>query len=256
MKKILIILCLLIVLSSCNVTSKSEFENLLSNYPHNSDYLKEYELEFNQSKNIVYAINKVNYPNFLTPRSSQYLAFKTNNVWLVNTNYRLSSGYVPKDLIKVENVDYIKRENQQMLINNKAFDAYKKLYEASLLENLELMIFSAYRSYEYQENLYKKEDNNYVAQPGASEHQTGMAIDIATPSTGLTNHFDNTPEAKWLENNAYKFGFIQRYPKDKEHITGYPYESWHYTFVGESVAENIKSKNITLEEYLYQYILL
>jgi D-alanyl-D-alanine carboxypeptidase len=90
-------------------------------------------------------------------------------------------------------VDYIKRENQQMLINNKAFEAYKKLYEASLLENLELMIFSAYRSYEYQENLYKKEDNNYVAAPGASEHQTGMALDIATPSTGLTNHFDNLP---------------------------------------------------------------
>ena len=143
-----------------------------------------------------------------------------------------------------------------MMIDQTTLNAYILLFNDSLLHNLNLTIFSSYRSYEYQESIYNKEENSYVAAPGTSEHQTGLAIDISTKKTGLTSHFDNTPECIWLTNNAHKYGFIKRYPKEKEHITGYPYESWHYRYVGIEIAEIIYNNNITLEEYFYQYIIL
>ena len=143
-----------------------------------------------------------------------------------------------------------------MLIDKETLSAYTKLFNASLLNNIQLTVFSAYRSYEYQEALYNKEDNTFVAAPGTSEHQTGTALDIANINTGLTIHFDETKESIWLQNNAYKYGFIQRYPKGKEHITGYPYESWHYRYVGIKIAKVIFEQNLTLEEYFYQYIII
>ena len=164
-----------------------------------------------------------------------------------------------------------------MLIDKETLSAYTKLFNASLLDNIHLTVFSAYRSYEYQESLYNKEDNTFVAAPGTSEHQTGTALDIANINTGLTIHFDETKESIWLQNNAYKYGFIQRYPKGKEHITGYPYESWHYRYVGKEAAKDIMAsglcleeyldvgikiakvifeQNLTLEEYFYQYIII
>lgn len=256
MKKILIFIFLLLIISSCHKNTENEFKTLINNYPHNDNLFEEYESEYNKTKNIIYSINKVNYPSFLVPKSFNNLAFNINNVWLVNTNFTLSKGFIPKNLVPVSNVDYVKRNNEQMLINEKALIAYQQLYQAALLENLELMLFSAYRSYDYQEALYNKKDNTYIASPGASEHQTGCALDIAISATGLTSHFDNTVEAKWLMNNAYKYGFIQRYKSNKQNITGYPYESWHYTYVGESIAENIHKMDLTLEEYFYQYILI
>ncbi|MBE6131552.1 MAG: D-alanyl-D-alanine carboxypeptidase family protein [Erysipelotrichaceae bacterium] len=256
MKKLIYILLFLLILTSCNQTSTNPFYNIIKDYPHNSNLINEYEKVYNETNNIIYAINKVNYPNFLTPNSSNHLAFKINNLQLVNTNYKLSKTYIPKTLVEVTNVDYIKRSNQTMMIDQNTLNAYILLFNESLLNNLNLTIFSSYRSYEYQESLYNKEENSFIAAPGASEHQTGLAIDISTKDTGLTKHFDNTPECVWLTNNAHKYGFIKRYPKDKEHITGYPYESWHYRYVGVEVAKIIYNNNLTLEEYFYQYIIL
>lgn len=256
MKKLLYILLLLLLLTSCNKITPNTFYDIIKNYPHNKEKLNEYEKIYNETNNIIYAINKVNYPTFLTPNSTNYLAIDYNNIFFVNTNYKLNKTYIPKNLVAVENVDYIKRTNQTMMIDQTTLDAYTNLFSAALLNNLELTIFSAYRSYEYQESLYNKEESSYVALPGASEHQTGLAIDISTKKTGLTSFFDNTLECSWLTNNAHKYGFIKRYPKGKEHITGYPYESWHYRYVGIEIAEIIYANNLTLEEYFYQYIIL
>ena len=90
-----------------------------------------------------------------------------------------------------------------------------------------------------------------VANPGFSEHQTGLAMDISSLSANrdLTEEFGETIEGKWLKENAHLFGFILRYPKGKESITGYQYEPWHFRYVGEKVAPIIFSKNLTLEEY-------
>ena len=118
---------------------------------------------------------------------------------------------------------------------------------------LNIPLVSGYRSYETQENLYnkyvkkdgEKKANTYSAKPGESEHQTGLAFDIGS----VDRSFANTIEAKWLAENAYLYGFIIRYPKDKEEITGYNYEPWHLRYVGQELAKYLKKNNLTLEEY-------
>ena len=93
---------------------------------------------------------------------------------------------------------------------------------------------------------------SYSAYPGQSEHQTGLCVDFITSDMGeeLTEAFELTAAYQWLSQNAYKFGFILRYPKGKESITGYTYEPWHYRFVGREAATDIYVGNLTLEEYL------
>ena len=92
---------------------------------------------------------------------------------------------------------------------------------------------------------------SYSAKPGTSEHQTGLCVDFITSTmTGLNTTFENTDAFAWLSQNAYKFGFILRYPKGKEGITGYTYEPWHYRFVGREAATDIYYGHLTLEEYL------
>ena len=93
---------------------------------------------------------------------------------------------------------------------------------------------------------------SYSAKPGQSEHQTGLCIDFITSTMGgeLTEAFETTPAFAWLSQNAYKFGFILRYPKEKEGITGYTYEPWHYRFVGREAATDIYNGGMTLEQYL------
>lgn len=95
---------------------------------------------------------------------------------------------------------------------------------------------------------------SYSALPGQSEHQTGLCVDFITSEMGgkLTEEFENTAAFEWLSKNAYKFGFILRYPKDKESITGYTYEPWHYRFVGREAATDIYNGDMTFEQYLQQ----
>lgn len=119
---------------------------------------------------------------------------------------------------------------------------------------------SAYRPYEYQKALhdrYKQADgavkaNTYSAKAGYSEHETGLCLDVSSPSVNynLVQAYGTTEEGKWLARNAHKHGFIIRYPKGKEKITGYDYEPWHIRYVGKTAAGEIYKKNQTLEEYL------
>lgn len=179
-----------------------------------------------------------------TNASSDYLI-------LVNKNNSISKDYVPKDLVNVTGVDYIKRENEVMKLNKKALECYQLLYNEAKKEGYNLTIFSAYRSYEKQQTLWEaRQDENYVAKPGQSEHQTGLSVDISTRDIGITTNFMNSDAYKFLINNAYKYGFIIRYPKDKEDITGYYFEPWHYRYVGIDVSTKIFENKLTLEEYL------
>src|SRR5690606_25707577 len=116
-----------------------------------------------------------------------------------------------------------------------------------------------YRSYSYQSNLYnryvrshgKTEADRFSARPGHSEHQTGLAFDFGGKNQAhwLEKSFEGTKEGKWLLANAHKYGFILRYPKGKEKITGYIYEPWHYRYVGSKKASEIKNSKLTMEEY-------
>ena len=132
----------------------------------------------------------------------------------------------------------------------------------SLLSKYHLIVFSipsanlvsGYRSYYDQKSTYnywvsvygQKDADTISARPGHSEHQTGLAFDI----TSLNSSYGETEEGIWLRENCFKYGFIIRYPKGKEHITGYAYEPWHIRYVGVEHATYIMNNNLTLEEYL------
>lgn len=131
-----------------------------------------------------------------------------------------------------------------------AFDSMKN---DAAKEGLTLWNASGFRSYELQKSLYtryserdgKAAADRYSARPGYSEHQTGLAIDLNT----ITTAFADTPEGKWVAENCWKYGFILRYPKDKEEQTGYMYEAWHIRYLGTEVAEKIYKSGLCLEEY-------
>ncbi|MGN7386458.1 M15 family metallopeptidase [Sporosarcina sp. SAFN-015] len=139
--------------------------------------------------------------------------------------------------------------------------AFDEMAAEAKLSGINLTAFSTYRSFEYQTSLYDRyvskdgveKADRYSARPGYSEHQTGLAFDIGEVNYEkywASNKFAETEAGKWVAANAYRYGFILRYPEGKEHITGYMHESWHFRYVGKSLAEEIFKRNITLEEYL------
>ena len=181
---------------------------------------------------------------------------------IANKHYKLSSSYVPDNLITIES-KYAKYYNGQ--VNATVYEAYKKMYEDAKKEGLTILIQSPYRSYDTQYSIYngyvardgKAIADTYSARPGYSEHQTGLAIDFATPTTtGLSNdEFGTTLEFNWLVNHAHEYGFILRYKQSEEYITGYMYESWHYRYVGVDAATTIYNEGLNFEEYFTYYVL-
>ncbi|MBR6690652.1 MAG: M15 family metallopeptidase [Bacilli bacterium] len=181
-----------------------------------------------------------------------------NELMLTNKFYSLDTSYNSDNMVKVSK-QYSYGENQ--MVTQDTFDAFLSMFNAAKEEDLTLIINSSYRSYEDQEEIYneykstrgEKAANKIAAKPGFSEHQTGMSIDIQTyGSTAKT--FEEFDEFKWLQQNAHKYGFILRYPKDKEYLTGYEYESWHYRYVGIEVATYIHKNNITFDEYYAYFV--
>lgn len=177
---------------------------------------------------------------------------------LVNKTYSLPSNYVPSGLTKVKlPVAYTSYEANRM--RRVAADALYNLYLSAKESGLNIVARSGYRSYSTQKSIYtssvKRNGLNYAtrynAQPGHSEHQTGLTMDITCKAVGnkLSTSFENTPEGKWVKKNAHKFGFIIRYPRGKESITGYAYEPWHLRFIGVDQASKIYSSGLTMEEY-------
>lgn len=174
------------------------------------------------------------------------------NLILVNKYHYLTKSYVPNNLVPI-NPDYAR---SGMSLVKEAKEAFEKLSQDAKQDNMMIFAISSYRSYDYQLNLYntyveadgKKAADTYSARAGFSEHQTGLVVDIYDGITPYTS-FEETKEFKWMQENAHKYGFILRYPKDKVKITGYQYESWHYRYVGTKIAKIIKEKNLSLEEY-------
>ena len=180
------------------------------------------------------------------------------HLMLTNKFYSLDNTYNSDTMITVSK-QYSYGENQ--MVTSKTYNAFLNMFNAAKKEDLTLIINSSYRSYEEQEEIYNslknsKGDeyaNKIAAKPGFSEHQTGMAIDIQTYGSNASN-FEEFDEFKWLQENAHKYGFILRYPKDKEYLTGYEYESWHYRYVGVEAATYIYENNITFDEYYAYFI--
>ncbi|MDB7984411.1 M15 family metallopeptidase [Faecalicoccus pleomorphus] len=175
---------------------------------------------------------------------------------LVNKYYYLPSDYEPSDLISVSSSG----ENGTVYMRKEAADAFEKLVQASYKQGFILNACSAYRSYEYQENLYNNGVTNYGQEyadaywtrPGSSEHQTGLSVDIRMDNdTSDLDAVRNHPSYSWLLEHMHEYGFILRYPDDKENYTLIAPESWHLRYVGVDAATKIHENQWCLEEYLY-----
>ncbi len=180
---------------------------------------------------------------------------------LANPDNALPQDYDATNELKELPAKYLNGELKQ--VDAEMYPYLMAMLEAAWAEGVELYVRSPYRSYATQQMLFKNKVDRViksgtpeneaeavaamvVARPGTSEHQTGLAVDFNT----TTNAFETMPQYAWLKENAEDYGFIMRYPSDKEHITKIVYEPWHWRFVGINVAREINSLGVTLEEYL------
>jgi len=178
---------------------------------------------------------------------------------LVNKEHPIDKDYKPADLVKIKYFVSDRSETTRYM-RAEAAEAFHNLVDKAAANGIELKMTTAYRSYNFQKILFdnyvakegEEAANQYSARPGQSEHQTGLSVDVSSPSVGyqLSDDYGNTEEGKWLAENAYRFGFIIRFPKGKEEITGYQYEPWHIRYVGLTAAKEIYEQNLTLEEFL------
>lgn len=179
---------------------------------------------------------------------------------LVNQTYTLARDYIPSDLA----TPYLNSTTGQIQVEQEAGDKAKEMMAQASADGVTLLVTAGYRSYDDQDTLYKsmvttlgseEAANKVCAKAGMSEHQTGLAIDFTDDANTTTEDesFGDTAAGQWLFNNAHNYGFILRYPKGKEDITGYNYMPWHYRYVGVDVANAIWNKtedhNETFEEY-------
>ena len=178
---------------------------------------------------------------------------------VVNKTRHLSSDYKPKDLVEA-NVDYAQSNLAVRPLRKEAAKALEDLFADAKQAGYDFYALSGFRSYKMQVDVYKnniaqygseEKANFYSAKPGESEHQLGLSMDVTTKEVNfkLTESLGDTEAGKWLEDNCYKNGFIIRFPKGKEKITGYSYEPWHVRYVGKTLAKVIHDNNLTLEEY-------
>lgn len=175
---------------------------------------------------------------------------------LVNKHHKLDKNFIPKDL-KTVSTDYAREKG--IKANITAISQAKKMINDAKKEDKNIIINSAYRSYQDQEdivNTYKELYGDsyiekYVLLPGYSEHQTGLGIDFGSTDTKI---FIQSDEYKWMEDNCYKYGFIHRFKSNYEDITGVKNEAWHYRYVGKKAAKYIYENDITLEEYYIKFI--
>ena len=178
---------------------------------------------------------------------------------LVNPWTPLPEDFLPGELVPVQN---------DQAVDARAYPDLQDMLGDMSQAGLSPLICSSYRSQERQQELYdnkvqrvmaegvsreaaQAEAARWVARPGTSEHQTGLAVDIVSLFNQMLDETqESTPEFQWLAENAWKYGFILRYPSDKSEKTGIAYEPWHFRFVGKEAAEEMHDLGLCLEEYL------
>ena len=210
--------------------------------------------QVNQSNNQLIAANKVK----TNQNKSANSVVKDELLTLVNFE-----NTIPKDC----KVDLVQLNNGQS-VDRRIYDDLIAMLQAAKSEGLNPLICSSYRTNEKQEQLYQNKVSEYlsqgyskveasdkaafwVARPGTSEHQLGLAVDIvSTKNQRLDRSQENTVEQQWLIQNSWKYGFVLRYPTNKNSITGVGYEPWHYRYVGKEHAKKINELGVCLEEYV------
>ena len=236
---------------------ENEFSKLSYYKDENLDRYKSYQTN-NPNLSIEDIVTRVNLNLDKAPYTDTIPSINLNtNYLLVNKFNYLGSDYIPNNLELLDN-SYAK---SGIYLVKEAKDNIERLISDAKEDGMNIRVISAYRSYTYQENLYNNYVKNdgvenadtYSARPGYSEHQTGLVVDV-TKAYDNFNNFENTDEYNWMLENASNYGFILRYPKDKENITTYSFEAWHYRYVGVELAQKIKASNLTFDEYYVRYL--
>ena len=258
-----------------NVITSNEYDKNISNYLtlsyFNIDNLDRYiKYENNDNKfTSVYDTNTIknnyNYEDTVTFVNA-YLDkdYYTNDIALskeeekkidviVNKYYKLSKDYEPDDLTKI-NSKFASGSNQRL--RKEAAIKFEEMAAEALKNGYKIYAGSTYRSYDYQLGLYNRyvakdgfdEAETYSARAGYSEHQLGLAVDIINGKWEYLS--ENDEEYEWLIDNSYKYGFILRYPRGKEYITGYVFEDWHFRYLGIDLATKVYNSKLTYDEYV------
>lgn len=169
---------------------------------------------------------------------------------LVNKFYKLPDNWAPADLVQVNST-------RDQYMERRAAEAFFRLQEACTQNGFTLTAYSAYRSTEYQNKIYNnmidahgiEETDKYVARPGQSEHATGLCVDVSIDGIYYED-IESSPYYTWFKEHLVEYGFILRYPQDKQHLTGYHYESWHIRYLGEELAKKVDNSGLTYDEYV------
>lgn len=220
------------------------------------DYKKENKKTSNTD--VVAIVNVRANKEWYDPKTVRETDLSKGNLILVNKFNYLKNDYEPSDITSLD-LSYSYDNNR---VSKETSDAYLEMAKAAKKDNISLMANSSFRTYDRQEAVYKEfyyskgvsYADRYAARAGYSEHQTGLAIDIFTSGRSTTSDFDTSDAFKWLQTNAHKYGFILRYPKDKEYLTGYNYESWHYRYLGVETATKVYESELTYDEYYAYYL--
>lgn len=236
--------------------------NIIKEKYYIDDYLKKYLDYYEKNKDLSFSeiITRINthlddefYTN--TEKTDDTLG----KFVILNKHYYSDENYKGLNLIDVDSEYNL--YNTSFKLSKECYEAFLKMYNDAKEQGYAFKINSAYRSYEKQIKIYQgwvnkdgvKLADTYSARAGFSEHQTGYAFDVRDyPFTN--DDYSKTKSFTWVSETAYKYGFIIRFPKDKEYITGYQYEPWHYRYCGIECATYIHNNNITFEEY-YEYFI-
>ena len=184
-----------------------------------------------------------------------------NEQMIVNKFYALSEDYTPENLVSIP-LDYSYGSEGENQLIEYAYDKFLDLWQAAHDEGFYLMVTSSYRDYASQKEIYdyrkatqgERKADETAARPGHSEHQTGLVVDMTSTTEPSATDFSESEAYKWLKEHAHEFGFIERYPADKEYLTGYSPESWHWRYVGIEAATVMHEENITYDEYYAFYL--
>ena len=182
-----------------------------------------------------------------------------DSIWtIVSKSHAISTEYVPSPIIVPDVPTRTDKSTDERSVRSDIATALKAMFDEASKYSYQLMVGSGYRSANLQAIYFNSlaasvgelAANQSIARPGQSEHQTGLAVDISTVSRNcyLQECFADTSDGQWLASNSYKYGFILRFPKGKEDITGYQYEPWHFRYVGVDLATALHESNLTLDE--------
>ncbi len=229
--------------------------------------MEEYMKVYQDKKNYNYAVLVTTYPFIISKNEAKktYTIQDPKDILaLVKKGFQLPSSYEPDDLVKPEIP--IAPDCENFMLRKEAATALKQMAEEAKKQGLNLVVNSAYRSYEEQQATYDSFEKRWggiyakehVAIPGCSEHQTGLGVDLTSESVVKKEKlvFGDTPEYKWAIKNAHKYGYILRFADGTSDITGIVVEPWHFRYVGKKAAKEIYDKQWTLEDYcLYNGVL-